>query len=415
MSDLWLHDRYDWMTRQSWRSPTGMSFYPAGRMTVAPRIVVNHSTETTDFPGYNGGAAAPHFTAHLITGAVRQHVPLNWGSRCLAVSTGGVTDRTVNITGTIQIEWIGAVTPGYPDQYGHYDIPRRFPTDTRAQGYVARLWRAIPDAPGIPLAMVPGLLWVPYPTSYGVRARQRLSSAAFRNARGHLGHMHAVANDHGDGLLGRAVNGRAVDMEAVLALARGGAPVTPGRDGDVFFEGADGPDVHAWQTDLATLGYSLTGTGPFGPITTAATRAFQADAGITVDGRVGPITLTTMEDAMSKIIEELAALRRDLPRLINEHPYAHPHTGELSQAAAYAAFANTNASRAHRMATQAVTESAALRGAVEGLLEVLSELHGIDTEAVTKAVEDGVAAAISRVEADVRLVLATTDTEPQED
>lgn len=413
MSDLWINDRYPWMTRQSWRSPTGQSFWPSGRMTTGPRLIVLHSTETTGFPGYGNGAAAPHFTIDLVTGHTRQHIPLDWGSRCLAVSTGGVTDRTVNITGTIQIETIGAVTPGYPATHGHYDLVHTYPTDSRAQAHLARLLRAIHDATGIPLQPAPGLRWVSHPASYGVHAPQRLGSAAFRAIRGVCGHQHAPANSHGDGLYGRSVDGRPVDLEATLAIARAGA--TPGRDGDVFFEGADGPDVHAWQADLATLGYNLVGTGPFGPITTAATRAFQADAGITVDGRVGPITLTTMEDTMSKIIEELAALRRDLPRLINEHPYAHPHTGERSQAAAYAAFANTNAHRAHRMATQAVTEAAALRGAVEGLLEVVSEMHGIDTEAVTKAVEDGVAAAISRVEADVRLVLATTDTEPQED
>ena len=111
MSETWL-TRYSWCTRQSWRSPTGMTFWPAGRMTVPARVIVIHSTETVGFPGYNSGAAAPHFTINLPTGLVRQHVPLEWGSRCLAVSSDGVTDRTVNVTGTIQIETIGAVTPG---------------------------------------------------------------------------------------------------------------------------------------------------------------------------------------------------------------------------------------------------------------------------------------------------------------
>lgn len=195
MSETWL-TRHQWCTRQSWRSPQGMSFWPSGRMTQPARVIVIHSTETVGFPGYANGASAPHFTIDLVSGHVRQHVPLEWGSRCLAVSTGGVTDRTVNITGTIQIETIGAVTPGYPRTYGHYDLPNRFPNDQKAQEHMARLIRAIHEATGkrIPLQLSTLARWVPYPASYGVHARQRLNSSNFAAARGIVGHQHAPAN-----------------------------------------------------------------------------------------------------------------------------------------------------------------------------------------------------------------------------
>lgn len=140
-----------------------MTFWPAGKMTVPARVIVIHSTETVGFPGYNNGAAAPHFTIDLPTGLVRQHCPLEWGSRCLAVSTGGVTDRTVNITGTIQIETIGAVTPGYPKTFGHYDLPNRFPNDKTSQQHMARLIK--------PFTMRPGFLSSSHPWPSGCNTR----------------------------------------------------------------------------------------------------------------------------------------------------------------------------------------------------------------------------------------------------
>lgn len=243
--ETWL-TRYEWCTRQSWRSPTGMSFWPSGQMIEPARVLVNHSTETVGFPGYNNGAAAPHFTTDLVSGLARQHIPLEWGSRCLAVSTGGVTDRTVNITGTIQIEVIGAVTPGYPRTFGHYDLPNRFPSDRRAQEHLARLWRAIWEATGrrIPLQLAANL-WVPHPQSYGVHARQRMNSATFRRARGVLGHQHAVANSHGDGVYGRVVNGGVPDIEQVLVIARGGSGGVPGN--------VKAPAGSRWEVDTTEL------------------------------------------------------------------------------------------------------------------------------------------------------------------
>lgn len=290
MADIWL-THLAWVTRQSWSSG-GLDFYPAGRQTVDPRVIVLHSTETTTWPGYNRGAAAPHFTIDLRTGAARQHVPLNWGSRCLAVSSDGVTDRTVNVSGVIQIEILGAVTPGYPEKHGHYDLVKTFPKDVAAQRYLGRLLRAITDAcPTIPLQKSSYGRWVTYPQSYGVRASQRLTSAEFRDARGILGHQHAPANNHGD-------PGALVGLDEAIAYGAGSAlpdnPPTPNEDA-----------VKALQHALNEFGNTLEIDGSYGPLTTAAAKDAAALTGYT--GDVTDVTkfTTHLEDTMSKITDQL--------------------------------------------------------------------------------------------------------------
>lgn len=322
----------DWLThlpyvvKQAWPAH-GRAFYGSAPMTTESRLIVLHSTETTGFPGYNGGAANPHFTIDLRTGEVRQHVPLSWGSRCLAVSAdnGNIRDVTVNVTGTIQIETIGAVTPGYPDRYGHYDLPRAFPTDAKAQGFLARLLRDIHLETGIPLEVSSYATWVAYPNSYGAYAAQRLSSREFRDARGVVGHQHAVANDHGDGLYGREVNGVAVDLEKVLAAARGGAVAAPESPAysdvpspanNFLFPKAQ---VVLFQTTVNRLiemglieAEPLELDGSLGPKTTTLVRKVQADwLGFPPeeqDGLPGPRT--------TKATGELMATLAELPGLI---------------------------------------------------------------------------------------------------
>lgn len=61
-------------------------------------------------------------------------------------------------------------------------------------------------------------------------------------------------------------------------------------------------DVKNWQSDLAALGYSLKIDGFFGDETEGATRQFQKDMNIGVDGIVGDIT----RDAMEKIKDSKA-------------------------------------------------------------------------------------------------------------
>ncbi|MDQ3275288.1 MAG: peptidoglycan-binding protein [Actinomycetota bacterium] len=298
----WL-THHDWCTKQAWPRK-GLSFWAAGRQTRPFSKIVLHSTETVGFPGYADGAAAPHFTISMRTGQTRQHVPLSYGSRALTLAG----TRLANVAGVIQIEIIGAVTPGYPDKHGHYDLPRAFPTDPDAQHYLARLLAAIHVETEIPLTE--DVDWVTYPASSGRYAPQRQrTEAQFLAYRGVLGHQHVVGNEHGDpGALPVA----SVILPQARAIVTGSAkpasvtppapaPATPGRAGDVFFEGSDGTDVHAWQADLHLLYSGLPGAGVFGPKTTALTKQHQSALGVTADGRVGPATLTTHKEYLMSL------------------------------------------------------------------------------------------------------------------
>lgn len=57
-------------------------------------------------------------------------------------------------------------------------------------------------------------------------------------------------------------------------------------------QGSTGARVRVWQGILEGHGYVITIDGDFGPDTDNKTRRFQTDKGITVDGQVGPQTLS---------------------------------------------------------------------------------------------------------------------------
>lgn len=67
--------------------------------------------------------------------------------------------------------------------------------------------------------------------------------------------------------------------------------------------GMQGAAVRAWQAQLVRAGYMTqaqvdTGPGVFGPITEAATKAFQRDHGLNVSGRVGSATQAKMNGVL---------------------------------------------------------------------------------------------------------------------
>ena len=71
----------------------------------------------------------------------------------------------------------------------------------------------------------------------------------------------------------------------------------------VLLRGSDHPEaVRALQLDLITLGLLAADQddGDFGPITENAVRLFQKQHALTVDGRVGPATRSTMAAALVK-------------------------------------------------------------------------------------------------------------------
>jgi peptidoglycan hydrolase-like protein with peptidoglycan-binding domain len=72
----------------------------------------------------------------------------------------------------------------------------------------------------------------------------------------------------------------------------------------VFKKGMIGTEIQKIQKILIALGYDLGSSGAdgkFGPVTEAAVKAFQDDNNLTVDGIVGPETLT-------KLIEKTKAI-----------------------------------------------------------------------------------------------------------
>jgi peptidoglycan hydrolase-like protein with peptidoglycan-binding domain len=77
--------------------------------------------------------------------------------------------------------------------------------------------------------------------------------------------------------------------------------------------GSKGSGVKAVQTKLIALGYNLGGSGAdgiFGTITEKAVRNFQRDAGITVDGVVGPQTETALDKAKTYTFRLSAVVKK---------------------------------------------------------------------------------------------------------
>ncbi|UEM08596.1 TIGR02594 family protein [Bradyrhizobium barranii subsp. barranii] len=63
--------------------------------------------------------------------------------------------------------------------------------------------------------------------------------------------------------------------------------------------GASGDAVRQIQLALKQIGYSLTGTGWFGPATDTAVETFQKRAGLVVDGEIGPKTAAALDLAVA--------------------------------------------------------------------------------------------------------------------
>ncbi|MGN6383976.1 MAG: peptidoglycan-binding protein [Dyella sp.] len=91
------------------------------------------------------------------------------------------------------------------------------------------------------------------------------------------------------------------------AIPRGdGADQPVPVDGAVLANGSRGAAVVELQKHLSTLGYTdaqgqpLKSDGAFGPATEQAVEAFQRDHRLTVDGKAGPLTDATIEQALAR-------------------------------------------------------------------------------------------------------------------
>ena len=163
----------DWVP---WATPQTWAAYPGGPITGTARKITLHTTESTSFPGYSGGAKAPHLTLNPATGEARQHVPLTRSSRAL-VSPGQPRSPNINAGQHIQIELIGyaARTPGYPDDWYR-----------RLAGWLH--WLCADT--GTPRVF-------PWPFSTSSTA-VRQSWDRYAPTSGIMGHGHAPFNDHWD-------------------------------------------------------------------------------------------------------------------------------------------------------------------------------------------------------------------------
>lgn len=132
-----------------------------------------HDTETSGLPSYSTGFF-PNMTISPVTGHTWQHIPADRACRALRNESGGVQTNRWNV---FQIEIIGWVNkiPFHP--------------------VMADIAQWLHEVRGTPLSET--VDWLPYDASYG-NSRVRLSGARWSTYSGHLGHMHAPENSHGD-------------------------------------------------------------------------------------------------------------------------------------------------------------------------------------------------------------------------
>jgi hypothetical protein len=168
--------------------------YPGSRFTYPLKRVVWHTTETSAWPTYDGGAKAPTLTARpdmtAKTLTWRQHFPVDMAARALRNLSGGVE---TNRDECVQVEIVGTCDPTR-----HASSPSWLYTPEAPEWVLAGMadfsaWCL--SEWGIPLTDMP--VWQAYPASYGGTAN-RMTNSAWSAFRGHCGHQHVPENVHGD-------------------------------------------------------------------------------------------------------------------------------------------------------------------------------------------------------------------------
>lgn len=181
--------------------------------------VVWHTTEGDDWPGYDGGKKAPHYTVRPDFGSRtmlwRQHFPDHVNSRAMRNEPGGVA---TNLDGALQVEIVGTCdeTRRWSAQILRSWALEDWQVEGLAQfvAWAHREHRVALAAPGLWLAYgkdprAPGRV----PASYGA-SPARMTGGTWDRFRGHCGHQHAPENDHGDP--GRLPMGRIIARAMVL-------------------------------------------------------------------------------------------------------------------------------------------------------------------------------------------------------
>lgn len=284
----------------------------AGSFSGGPVKIVLHSTETGTWPAYANGAVAPHETWKWNgkTFDKRQHVSHAKAAMALKNLSGGVQ---TNRDSAHQIEIVGSCDIGFAAKYKYNYLPVMGDNFLRELGKEIRQLAKDIDCP---LTVVKE--WVSYPSSYGFKARQRMTLGEWDAFSGICGHQHVVENDHGDpGSLDVAralkLSGKVEVIDkpvpvtpkpvSVISKLLGKAPKFPLRTGH-YFGPKDGPaeshsgyfgaddraGLRQWQTQIRKRGYPVTVDGLYGAETAQVCKRFQQYAGLPVDGRIGPLT-----------------------------------------------------------------------------------------------------------------------------
>jgi len=172
-----------------------------------PNCGVLHTTESTGWPGYDGGAKAPNYTAQPDFTAKRlawrAHFPDEMSSRALRNLAGGVETNTLN---AVQVELVGTCAPATRDAWikSGMQQDQDFIYWPEAPEWALRDLAAfiidMQKRHGIliqgPEVMVS--VWMAYPASFGVDNPNRFTFAQWRAFLGWCGHQHVPENAHGD-------------------------------------------------------------------------------------------------------------------------------------------------------------------------------------------------------------------------
>lgn len=156
----------------------------AGPYVGSPWRLVLHSTEGGSSVGavaaYRNTGSWPHFTVDPARRQRLQHYDTNTSARAMMHPVGLPETNKAN---AVQIEIVGFATqmPDMPDDQLAW----------LANSVVAPIRGVAPFTLTAPL-------FVPYPSSYGFGAAQRLSWAQWSTFNGICGHQHVPGNDHGD-------------------------------------------------------------------------------------------------------------------------------------------------------------------------------------------------------------------------
>jgi hypothetical protein len=152
---------------------TAQWFGPANYTMSGIDKLLLHTTETSGWPGYGGGASAPTLTYHGQRHQWRQHFPLNGSARALRDPSGTVVRE--NRDNVVQVEIICYCEPG--------KHPNVTELDAQALDDLGEFAAFLNKEWGTPLVLAP--TWLPFPKSYGNSAA-RMTSAEYDRFRGIL-------------------------------------------------------------------------------------------------------------------------------------------------------------------------------------------------------------------------------------